>query len=162
MTENAFDCDDKGLGPMLQRLFDEGNDEVVVRHPTEGDIIVTRDDFKKHLADLEKAVNMSPADRIEETARLKNIKNQKQIRFRTDMVNAPVHTVDIEDDENFGKDIEGVQMDIEGMVFLPVAQYLKGIEPKEHELGCFMSEYDENRSPIRILQNTAGVGDAAN
>lgn len=161
----VYDCNDKNLGHMLQKLFDEGHDEVVVRHPIDAPVVVTRADFKKYLREIERCKNMSPADRVKEGARLKNIKNQKQIRFRTAMLNAPAYTIDPDDEESFGKDIDGNEMDIRGMVFVPIVQYLKGIEVLEHELGCFVDEYDEKRSPVRILQKTdsenspAGGGD---
>ena len=149
--DEIYNCDDKDLGAMLQRLFDEGHDEVVVRHPTDGLVVVTKQDFKTHLANLKKAMNMSPADRVRETARLKNLKNQKQIRFRTAMIEAPVHTVDIDDEENFGKDVDGNELDIDGMGFLPVSQYLKGMDTKENEIGCFFDEF-ERKPPIRICK----------
>ncbi len=104
--DNIYNCDDADLGAMLKRLFDEGHDEVEVVNPADGKpIIVTKSDYKKHLANIEKVKNMSPADRVTENARLKNLKARKQIRFRTAMLSAPVHMVDIDDELNFGKDI---------------------------------------------------------
>ena len=151
--DNVYNCDDESLGKMLYRLFvTEGNDEVVVTHPTEGDVVVTKDDYKKHLANLSRVNNMSPADRVTENARLKNLKNQKQIRFRTAMIDAPVHTVDMEGENNFGVDVDGVKLDIDGMAFVGVAQYPKGIAIIKQEIGCFVDEHDEKRKPIRIKQ----------
>ena len=158
MTEqdNVYNCDDSDLGAMLHRLLIvEGHDEAVVQHPTDGEIIVTKADYKKHLANINRVKNMSPADRVTENKRLRNIKNQMQIRFRTSMISAPVHIVDIDDESGFGKDIEGNQLDIEGMIFLPVKDYPKGLELKENEIGAFISEFFYKK-PIRIKTNSPG------
>jgi len=154
MEENQpeiYDCDDEILGQMLARLFSEGHDEVEIQHPTDGPVVVTRKDFEKHVANLSKVANMSPAERLEANKRVKNIKNSKQIRFRTAMITAKVHVVDIEDDDNFGKNIEGEALDIDGMTFVPVSDYLKGIELQIGEIGAFV-DVSERRPPVRIKQ----------
>lgn len=148
--DNVHDCAEQDLGAMLARLFSEGHDEVEIMHPVDGPVVVTKADYKKHLHNIDRYNKMSPGKRVTHHKRVKNIKNQKQIRFRTAMINAPVYEVDINDDANFGKDIDGNDIDMQGMVFTPVAQYLKGIEPIENEIGCFVDEYDEKRKPIRI------------
>ncbi|RLA18058.1 MAG: hypothetical protein DRQ62_14220 [Gammaproteobacteria bacterium] len=146
--DNIYNCDDKDLGGMLQRLFDEGHTEVEVMHPTDGPVIVTKSDFKKHLANIEKVKNMSPADRVTENARLRNVKKRKQIRFRTELVNAPVHKVDL-DGGKFGIDADGNELDVAGMTFVSVKDYPKGTDLKTGEVGCFI-DTAEIREPMRI------------
>lgn len=146
-----YDCDDENLGQLLQRLFAEGHDEVEVQHPVDGPIVVTRKDFAKHIADMAKVAKMSPAERLEAKKRIENIKHQKQIRFRTAMLAAPVKTVDIEDEGNFGMTVTGEMLDIDGMIFIAAANYLPGIETVENELGAFIDE-SEQRQPVRIKQ----------
>ncbi len=148
--DNVYDCNDKDLGAMLHRLLIVDNhDEVEVNHPVDGPVIVTKADYKKHIANA-RVKDMSPADRVTENKRIRHIKSQKQIRFRTKMITAPVHTVDTTDDVNFGKDIEGNQLDIDGAIFISVADYPKDIELKENEIGSFIDEFDESKKPIRI------------
>ena len=149
MEENRIiDCTSEELGRTLyQLLFVEDNPEVEIIHPVDGPIIVTKESYEEMLTSLKKAMNMSPAQRIQET---KRIARQKQIRFRTAMINADTRTVDIEDDENFGKDIEGKEIGIEDMIFLATKDYLKGVEFKVNEIGAFVDE-TMRRPPIRIL-----------
>ena len=99
------------------------------------------------LAQLKKAADMSPAERLLET---KKIANRKQIRFRTGMIEAKTYTVDITDDDNFGKDVDGNDIDMKDMIFISTSQYLKGIQLIEGEIGCFLDE-SSRKPPIRIL-----------
>ena len=147
-TQNHCDGDEE-LAKMLHQFFIvEGHDEVVIQHPTDGEKIVTKEYYLELQESLRKAKNMSPAQRLIETKRLKN---QKQIRFRTSMLEARVYVVDIEDDEAYGFDVDGNKMDLEGVVFIPTHQYIDGIELKENELGCFVSE-SLHKPPIRIVK----------
>ena len=145
-------CDgDEELAKMLHKFFVvEGHDEVAVMHPVDGERVITKAEYLDLQKHLKKAKNMSPAQRLVETKRLKN---QKQIRFRTAMLEAKVYVVDTEDDseENFGTDVDGNKMDLEGVVFVPTDQYVDGIELKENELGCFVSE-SLHKPPIRIVK----------
>ena len=65
------------------------------------------------------------------------------------MIDAKVYTVDMEDDDAFGKDVDGNDMNIDGMVFLAIHNYLKGIDVLDNEIGSFISE-DFSKKPIRI------------
>ncbi|MCK4703931.1 MAG: hypothetical protein KAT90_00495 [Gammaproteobacteria bacterium] len=162
MTEqedNIYNSDDEHLGATLHRLFEDGHDEIVIRTPTEGEKVVTRKEFYDHVKNLDKAINMSPADKMMERKRLERIANQKRIRLRTAMIDAKVYTVDLEDDDAFGKDVDGNDMGIDGLAFLQVADYLDGILLLDDEIGCFFCEF-EKRKPIRIVSNRpAGGGD---
>ena len=159
IKQAEYECNDEGLGPMMARLFSEGNEEVVIRHPTEGEVIVTRADFDKHLANMAKVADMSPADKIEANKRLKNIKNAKQIRFRTALIDAAVHKVDFESDV-FGVDIEGNELDIEDMAFIKTSDYPKGTVLVDKEVGVFYSEKEE-KPAIRITgEMSQGIGAA--
>jgi len=147
--ERINNCNEDELGAMLHRLLIiEGNEEVVIYHPVEGEQVITKKDFIETQKHLKRAKNMSPAERLVET---KRIKNKKQMRFRTAMIDAPVYVVNIEDDETFGFDVDGSKMDIEQTVFVPVEQYVSGIELKENELGCFISE-SLHKPPIRVVK----------
>lgn len=145
-------CDgDEELAKMLYKFFVvEGHDEVVIQHPTDGEKIITREYYLELQENLKKAKNMSPAERLVETTRLKN---QKQIRFRTLMLEAKVYVVNIDDETegSFGFDVNGDKMDIEDMDFVPTHQYIDGIELKENEIGCFISE-SLHKPPIRVVK----------
>lgn len=148
MTGNVYNCDDQELGNLLhQLLIVEGQPEVEIIHPEEGQIIFTREGYLKLLDQLERVKNLSPANRMSEAARLQR---KRQMQFRTAMIDARVEKVNLEDDENFGKNIEGKDIGINGMVFVPIQGYLKGVQILEGEVGCFM---DENmaRAPVRIV-----------
>jgi len=151
MEENqTYNCgSDEALDAMLHRLFIvEGHEEVTVQHPTEGEQVMTRKYYLELQDSLRKAKSMSPAERLVET---KRIKNKKQIRFRTSMIEAKVYVVDVEDDEAYGFDVDGNKMDLEDVVFIPTHQYVDGIELKENELGCFVSE-SLHKPPIRVVK----------
>ena len=143
-------CDgDEELAKMLHQFFIvEGHDEVAVMHPVDGERVITKAEYLDLQKHLKKAKNMSPAERLVETKRLKN---QKQIRFRTSMLEAKVYVVDIEDDETYGFDVDGNKMDLENVVFIPTHQYIDGIELKENEIGCFVSE-SLHKPPIRVVK----------
>lgn len=148
--QDVYNCNDADLGTMLHRLLvKEGHDEVEIMHPVDGPIVVTREQFLGYCKEIDRARNMSPADKVRERAKLKNIQKQKQIHWRTDMLTANVHTIDPHGEDNFGFDIEGNELDINGMIFVPVKDYLPGIELVPNELGCFVDER-EKRKPIRI------------
>jgi len=146
----THNCDsDKQLAETLHRLFIvEGNEEVSVIHPVDGEQVMTRKYYLELQESLKKAKNMSPAERLVETKRLKN---KKQMQFRTAMIEAKVYVVDIESDEPIGFDVDGNKMDIEISDFVPVAQYISGIELKENEIGCFVSE-SLQKPPVRIVK----------
>ena len=149
MEGEIHNCDDEELGAMLHRLLIvEGNEEVVIYHPTDGEEVVTREGYLKTLEHLNRAKNMSPAERFTEN---KHLKNKKQIQFRTAMIEAKVYTVDVNNDEVFGVDIDGIKINIiDGMKFIPICQYLPGIDVIEKEIGAFVDESMRN-APIRIL-----------
>jgi hypothetical protein len=154
-SDNLVVDSDEELAEHLHRLFIvEGNEEVEVIHPEEGTIVYTRDTYLSAIENLKKARNMSPAERMREKRRLER---KNQMKFRSWMPGARVHTVDIEDEGNFGKDIEGEQIDMEGMIFTVVRDYPKGIELLENEIGSFVDE-SMKRPPIRILSKAAERG----
>jgi len=146
---DPLQCDsDEELGKMLhQLLVVDGHKEVEIVHPIDGIKVVTQDTYKAMLENIRRARNMSPAERITET---KRIKNKMEIRFRTALIVAETRTVDIEDEANFGKDIDGKEIDMAGMTFVKIEYYPKGIDGLQEELGCFKDE-SMGRPPIRIL-----------
>ena len=144
-----YHVDDEGLARMLhQLLVVEGEPEVEIVHPVDGPRIVTRAQYDQLTAHLARAKGMSPAVRLVES---KRIERQKQMKFRTMLIDAQVCTVDVDDTENFGKDAEGNEMPISGLLFALVDQYPDGTEKMELELGCF---FDEQllKPPVRILR----------
>lgn len=142
-------CDDDELDATLHRLLVvEGHDEVVIHHPQDGERVVTQASYlemKRHLA---RAKDMSPAERLIESAR---IKNKKQLQFRTAMIEAEFHKVDLNNDKTFGFDVDGNKLDIEGLIFISEQDYLGGIEKKENEIGAFVDE-SMTKPPLRILK----------
>ena len=140
---------DEELAAMLHKFFVvEGHDEVIIQHPQDGERLITKDEYFNLQKHLKAASDMSPADRMVESKRLKN---KKQIQFRTAMIEAKHYTVDLDDEDSFGYDVNGVKVDIEGMDFVPVDQYLKGIKAVENELGAYVSE-SMHKPPVRILK----------
>jgi hypothetical protein len=146
--QKQYDATEDELGDLLHRLIVvEGQAEVEIQHPTEGMMLVTQESYHKLMADLDRVKGMSPAQRIEEGQK---IANKRLIQFKTGLIDAKFFVVDIEDDENFGKDIHGTEIPLEGMQFVPIHDYPKGIEPIDYELGCFVEER-MTKPPIRIL-----------
>lgn len=141
-------CSDEELGKQLHQLFEvEGESEVEIHHPTEGVIVYTRDTYKTQIEALAKLLAMSPAERLELKAKTKR---KLQMSFRTQLIDAKCFTVDIDDEENFGKDIDGNEIDMNG-TFVLVKDYPKGTRKLENELGAVMDE-SMTKAPIRILQ----------
>ena len=144
----VYECFDDELGALLHRvLIVEGHEEVEVQHPTEGTVVFTKESYLTLLKNLERVQDMSPAERYVEAQRLER---KKQMQFRTAMINARIESVNLEDDNNFGKNTDGKDIGIEGMVFIPISHYLKGMEIKPGEVGCFLDE-TFRREPIRIV-----------
>jgi len=153
MKENSvYSCIDSELGAKLHSLFQSGESEVTVRHPIEGDIIVTKSDFVAHIKNLQLiAPALSPSNRIRENKRRENLKKANQIRFRTAMIGIMPVVVDVDDDKSFGFDVNGNKLDIDGMTFIVVKDYLKGIEAYDGELGAMVDE-EMKRPPVRIAK----------
>lgn len=145
-----YHCEDEELGALLHRLFvEQGETEVEIHHPTEGVIIYTADQWRDQLDALKRMMEMSPAERIQET---KKLKARQQNRFRTAMVDAEVRTIDIEDEDvnHFGLDVDGKEIDMNGMIFTPTNSYPKGTRVILNEIGAFVDE-SMRKPPIRIL-----------
>ena len=144
----TYQSTDDELGALLHRLIVvEGHEEVEIQHPTEGLMVVTRDSYKTMMESLDKAAKMSPADRLEETKRLER---KRQMQFRTALIDAKVYTVDIDDEDNFGFDINGDKIDMDGLIFTPTNTYPKGSKVILNEIGAFVDEM-MIKPPIRIL-----------
>lgn len=140
---------DLELSDMLYRLLIvEGEPDVEIHHPTEGIKIITKEEYEKTVKDLKRIKELSPANRVME--KKTNIRRM-EIRFRTQMLDAEIRTIDITGDANFGKDINGEYIDIEGKIFLSTNDYPDGICLREREIGCFMRE-NLDKPPIRILK----------
>jgi hypothetical protein len=138
---------DEELSKQLHQLFVvEQHETVTLQHPVEGDTTITKAEYLDTLKHLKRAADMSPAQRHMESKRLER---QQQIKFRTAMITAQVYTVDLEDEDNFGKDVDGNEMDINQMIFVPVDDYLNGIIYADDEVGAFVDS-SMRRPPIRI------------
>ena len=151
--EAEYNCEDADLGAMLHRLFEEGNEEVVIRHPTDGEKVITREEFYSHVNAIDKFKALSPAEKHMERKRigrkLKAEKNKLQIKFRTAMIEAVTYVIDVEEG-GFGYDVDGNKFDVDGMEFVSVEQYLPGINYKDNEIGAMVDETME-RNPIRLV-----------
>ena len=148
--QQTHNCDsDEQLDAMLHRLFIiEGHEEVTVQHPTEGEQVMTKKYYLELQESLRKANSMSPAERLVETAKLRN---KKQLQFRTAMIEAKHYVIDLDDEKSFGYDVNGIKIDIEGMNFVPADQYIKGVEVLKDELGAFVSE-NMLKPPVRLFK----------
>jgi len=146
---DPIQCDsDLELSDLLHRLLVvEGHKEVEIMHPVEGTQVVTKETYEAMIENIIRARNMSPAQRILET---KRIKSKMKIRFRTALIVAETRTVDIEDEGNFGLDVDGKEIDMAGRTFVHTNDYPKGTDIFPNEIGCFMDE-SMARPPERIL-----------
>jgi len=136
-----------------QLLILDGHNEVEIIHPIEGTVIVTAESYKEICKALEDVRDLSPAKRL---AAKKAFERKQQFRLVRALNKAEFRRVDITDDESFGLDVDGKEIDMDGMYFLPVANYLKGVEYSDDEVGAFVA-YNENhatKAPIRILHRS--------
>jgi len=109
--------------------------------------IITAKEYRDMLRNVKRASKMNPAEKLIERNRLKNKYENKLISL---LQGAKVHTVDINDESNFGIDIKGKEIDMEDMTFLLIVKYPKKVTIKENEIGAFYKE-DLSKNPIRIL-----------
>ena len=149
--DNVYNCDDENLGQMLARLFSEGHDSVEIQHPVDGPIIITRAEFLAHVSRMDKVLKMSPADRIVANKKIKNQKKSAMIKLGWALCSVEIETIDADDDTTFAKDIDGKELDIDGMTFIAVQAYPANVEPVKQELGAFVDEKGK-RPPVRIKQ----------
>ena len=152
---DAYQCDsDQELSVLLHRLLvTDGNDSVTIQHPTEGEKTITRKEYLEKREEQKRLRELSPAQRLQEQKRIERLNEIKarrmENRFRTKMISAKVYTINLDDEDSFGKDVEGNELDIEGLAYLPVEQYPEGIQTQENEIGCFLDE-TMTRPPIRL------------
>ena len=153
MTEPSLievSTDDELSKQLYQLLVVEGMPEVEIYHPVEGKIIVTRETYDDIVKALENVRNMSPAERLQE----KNKYNRKKAAAMSKALSAAgFRVVDITDEEGFGSDVEGNEIDMDGMYFMPISQYPKDIEYTSDEVGAFIEQNEQHtaKAPIRIL-----------
>lgn len=155
-NQELYGCDgDVELASLLAHLFrDPEVMEVEIQHPVDGTQVLTREHYDELCKQLADQREMSPADRVQHNAleRRQNIKNVDKLK--RDIMGAAIHTVDVVNDsaDTFGQDINGVELDIDGMMFFQASKYPPGIDIKELELGCFM-DAERKRSTIRVIAN---------
>jgi hypothetical protein len=149
---------DEELSVQLHRLLIiEGHDSVDILHPLEGMKTVTKADYLKISAALDEVDAMTDD---EKTARADKIAKKNMQKLKRWMKTAEVRYVDISDDTNFGKDIAGDPIPMEGMAFLTVEQYEAGVTHQADEVGAFVDEYMQKK-PIRIIhKSNYGLSDA--
>ena len=92
--DQIYTADDKSVGEMLHRLFEQGHDEVEIQHPLEGARVITRAEFYGLVDALEK----SPAEKLVERKKIERLAKLKRKQFRKAMTRAKVHRVDLEND----------------------------------------------------------------
>ena len=148
---------DEELSVQLHRLLIvEGHESVDVLHPTEGMKTVTKDDYLKISAALDEVDAMTDE---EKTARADKIAKKNLQKLRKWMKTAEIRFVDISDDDNFGLDIAGDPIPMDGLAFTPIEQYPPGVTYQDDEVGAFIDEYMQ-RKPIRIIHKaTYGLSD---
>ena len=145
-----------------QLLIVEGHDEVEIVHPVEGRVIVTAATYKETCQALEDVRTMSPAQRLQ--AKKKHERKRQKRLVNALNYNALYHTVDITDDDNFGRDILGNEIDISGCYFLPRDQYPPYVTfgNYHNEVGAFIEQNDQHKvkPPIRILHQAGPLSEA--
>lgn len=162
MDDLTVECSEEELGKQLKSWFDQGYEEVVVQHPFDGEIVVTRETFEEYLREIDRWKQMSPAERLVEKKKVDMRAHFKRKRLADALIKANFATVDMDSDETqFGYDINGEKLDIEGMTTLPTMMYPAGVIPLENEAMAFIDER-EIKDPIRILTNTPAGGGANN
>lgn len=163
MEDNVHNCADEDLGSMLHRLFTEQPDavDVEIQHPTEGSQVITREDFYKTVENLGKAAKMSPAERLMARKQTERLRKNMQTRFRTALIGAEVAEIDVVDGQ-FGYNVNGDKLPVDGMTFVRKEDYPSGTELLEREIGAFVAESGENQ-PLRVIKaNVPPAGGVAN
>ena len=163
MTEEinhpAYDCPEGDLGLMLHDLFnDKIVQEVTIVHPVDGPKVVTRAEYLDMIKAASSVVRESadekhsPSENYLEKKRLERVKTQMQIRFRTAMISAEVRYINLDGENDYGFDANGKKIDIDGLTFVPISDYLEGIDLVKNELGSFIDEKGVKAS-VRIASN---------
>lgn len=155
MTTDTHHVDEENLGKLLNDLFMvKGETEVEIHHPKDGVVVYHKETWLKQQKELQRFLDMSPADRYQETKRLERLGGMKrkrmQIKFRTALIEAKEVTVDLDGEENFGIDVDGNKVDVEGMTFVRQEDYPAGTIRVDNEIGCFV-EAEMAKPPVRIL-----------
>jgi len=148
--QNIYSTDDAGLFDLLKGLFDEGHDEVIVQHPTEGQRVITREQYIDMYPEL-KLAKLPPGKRVVEQARIERLKRKEQALFVFSMKSAEAITIDPDSDQGI-TDVDGNEIDISDMEFCPIHNYPKGITVLDNELGA-MVHPEQTKGPIRLIQN---------
>jgi hypothetical protein len=148
---------DEELSIQLHRLLVvEGHDAVDIVHPIEGIKTVTKENYLAISASLDEVDAMTDEEKIERADKIAKKNLQK---LRKWMKAAEIRYIDISDDANFGKDIAGDTIPMEGLTFTPIEQYPVGITYHDDEVGALIDEYMQ-RKPIRIIHKaTYGLSD---
>ena len=102
---------------------------------------------------------MSPAERMQAQ---KKHQRKKLSRLRKALKAAEYCAVDIADDMNFGVDVHGNEIDMDGCFFLPVEHYPAGIVFSESEVGAFIEQNEQHdvKAPLRILHQGGILSEA--
>lgn len=129
-----------------QELSAQLHEFLVVRGEPEVEIVengkskvISRAEYREAI----RLTKLSPAGRVLEKQRLRN-------QFLLSIVEAKVYVIDIEADGNYGKDVNGKQIPVEGREFLPPDQYIDGVRMLKNELGAFVDPY-MFKDPIRLV-----------
>lgn len=131
-------------------LIVEGYESVEIIHPIEGSVVVTQKNYLKISKALDEVEGMTDEEKID---RAEKIAKKKLQKLRKWMKTAEVRFVDIADDENFGNDIAGDPIPMEGLYFIAIEQYPDGVTHQDDEVGAFVDEYMQ-RKPIRIIHKS--------
>ena len=129
-----------------QELSAQLHEFLVVRGEPEVDIVENGKTKTINQAEYREAIRLSklsPANRVLEKQRLRN-------QFLNAIAEAKVYVIDIDADGNYGKDINGKQIPINGREFLPPDQYVDGVAMLKNELGAFVDPY-MFKDPIRLV-----------
>jgi hypothetical protein len=154
---------DEELSEQLhQLLIVDGRDSVEVIHPIQGRVIVTAESYKETCQALEEVRTMSPAQRLQAKKKHERKRQKRLVNALNDI--ALYHTVDITDEDNFGRDISGNEIDISGCYFLPRDKYPPYVTfgNYHNEVGAFIEQNEQHdvKPPIRILHQGGPLSEA--
>lgn len=144
MDRNLYKADsDKQLSKLLHELFVvKGMPDVEIKDPANGEFrVITRDEYFEAI----KLQKMSPAKRL---AEVKKQQRRNLMRLATALIVQDPVEIDA-DAGKMGFDAEGNEMDVEGLTFIGVKQYPKGVNVIDREFGAFVDDKFK-RKPVRV------------
>jgi len=135
--------DDEELSKQLHELFVVNGDAEVEIHAGNDLVVLTRSQYFESIRQMK----MAPAERIREQERLHN-------QFKAAMARAKIFAVDLEDETQFGLDVNGDNVPINDREFVLADEYSDSVETLPGEVGAYVDP-QMILDPSRIVSHAA-------